>query len=84
MPGNPVDSARRASRAEREAFMVAIVSNTEEGVEIDSLYGILTKHWPGLSYRTYTGEYLKAASARGDIHYEVNGKGTFIVKGAEG
>ena len=78
---NQIDSARRATRAEREGYMVAVVKSGKEGVEIDRLYGILTKKWPGLSYRTYTAEYLKAAKARGDIHYEVNGKGVYVVQG---
>ena len=81
---NPTDSARRASRAEREAYMVSLVaSSSEEGLEMDWLYGLLTKKWPGLSYRTYTSEYLKAAKARGEIHYEVNGKGIYVKPGAE-
>ena len=82
--GNPIDSARRADRAAREEFMVEIVRNADGGIEIDRLYGMLTKRWPGLSYRTYTGEYLKAAKARGDLHYEVNSKGVFVVGGEAG
>jgi hypothetical protein len=81
MPGNAVDSARRATRAEREGYMVGLVKSSKEGVEIDKLYGYLTKRWPGLSYRTYTSEYLKAAKARGDIHYKTSGKGTFVIEG---
>ena len=65
--------------------MVSLVRATDGGVEFDTLYGALTKRWPGLSYRTYVTEYIKAARARGDVHYEVNGRGTFVVKGsAEG
>lgn len=61
--------------------MVSLVRQMEEGIEIDQLYGAMTRRWPGLSFRTYTAEYLKAAKSRGDIHYETNGKGTFVVKG---
>lgn len=81
--GNPVDSARRATRAEREEFLIGLVKQTKGGVEIDQLYGHLTRKWPGLSYRTYTGEYLKAAKARGEIDYETNGKGTFVYSTSE-
>lgn len=80
---NAVDTARRATRAEREAWLASLVKASQDGIEIDALYGQLTMKWPGLSYRTFTSEYLKAAKSRGEIHYQVTDKGVFVVAGGE-